>query len=103
MILSPDRTVGEIAAEYPAATSVFEQHHIDYWCGGNHSLREACRVGGARAWDVVEEIKTGAPPLESRDSNNDWSTTPLWQLAAHLMNRHHACLRRQMSCIEQMM
>ena len=57
MALSVEKTVGEIAAEFPAAVPVFEKHHIDYCCGGKHPLTEACRVAGARADEVMEEVE----------------------------------------------
>ena len=38
MTLNTEKTVGEIAAEYPAAARVFEKHHIDYCCGENTQL-----------------------------------------------------------------
>jgi regulator of cell morphogenesis and NO signaling len=40
------KTVGEIAAENPSSMRVFERFGIDYCCGGNVSLAEACRSRG---------------------------------------------------------
>src|SRR5437867_11355086 len=56
MTLNAEKTVGEIAAEYPAAARVFEKHHIDYCCGGKHAVAETCRVAGVRAEDVMAEV-----------------------------------------------
>lgn len=37
-----DQTVREIAVEHPARVRVFESLGVDYCCGGQRSLREAC-------------------------------------------------------------
>jgi regulator of cell morphogenesis and NO signaling len=42
MNLDTTQTVGEIARKHPAAVPVFETLGIDYCCGGNRSLKEAC-------------------------------------------------------------
>jgi regulator of cell morphogenesis and NO signaling len=38
------KTVGELAAENPAATRVFEELGIDYCCNGGNTLEQACRA-----------------------------------------------------------
>ena len=43
MSVTTEKTVRELALEIPAATRIFEKLHIDYCCGGNRSLDEACR------------------------------------------------------------
>ena len=44
MSVTTEKTVRELALENPAATRVFEKLGIDYCCGGNKSLDEACRA-----------------------------------------------------------
>ena len=44
MSVTTEKTVRELALENPAATRVFEKLGIDYCCGGNKSLEEACRT-----------------------------------------------------------
>src|SRR5512140_720070 len=36
------QTIAEIAVNVPGASRVFESHHIDYCCGGERTLKEAC-------------------------------------------------------------
>ena len=36
------KTVREFAVEFPNATRLFEKLGIDYCCGGNQSLEDAC-------------------------------------------------------------
>ena len=44
MSITTEKTVREVALENPAATRIFEKLGIDYCCGGNRSLEEACRT-----------------------------------------------------------
>jgi regulator of cell morphogenesis and NO signaling len=48
------KTVREVAVENPAATRVFERLGIDYCCGGNQALEQACQRVGV-SWDEVVE------------------------------------------------
>ncbi len=48
MPLSADKTIGEIAAEFPAAARVLEKHHIDYY-SERSQRRRRCRVAGVSA------------------------------------------------------
>ena len=51
--LTTEKTVRELALEIPAATRVFENLGIDYCCGGNKSIEEACRAANlirSRYW-----------------------------------------------------
>ena len=38
MTITPETTVAEIATVTPATIRVFQQHHIDYCCGGKVPL-----------------------------------------------------------------
>ena len=42
MTITADKTVREIAVEYPATIRVFERFGIDYCCGGRKPLEQAC-------------------------------------------------------------
>ena len=102
MTLNAEKTVGEIAAEYPAAARVFEKHHIDYCCGGKHPVAEACRVAGVRAEDVMAEVERASwTPLSQQVP--DWNTAPLKQLIQHILDKHHARLREELPLIGQLL
>ena len=42
--MTSQETVGQIAAENPAAARIFEKYKIDYCCGGAKSLAAACQA-----------------------------------------------------------
>ena len=102
MTLNTERTVGEIAAEYPAAARVFEKHHIVYCCGGKHPVVEACRVAGVRAEDVMTEVETAGQTALARQAP-DWNAAPLSEVVQHILDKHHAWLREELPLIGQLL
>ena len=70
-------TVREVAIELPQSTRLFEKLRIDYCCGGNRPLTEACTLAGLEVGEVmgmleaVSQLKNGEGPvnqlLEKKD------------------------------------
>ena len=54
MTIATEKTVRELALESPASTRVFEKLGIDYCCGGNKSLEEACHAANLKIDQVLE-------------------------------------------------
>ena len=86
-------TVREIALENPASIRVFEAFGIDYCCGGRKPLREACAAKSLAVEAVVAALENGhsmAPGSE------DWAAKPLAELSTHIVEAHHAYVRREL-------
>jgi regulator of cell morphogenesis and NO signaling len=86
-----DKTVGQLVAEQPARSRVFEKAGIDYCCGGKKPLGQACDEKGIKVDSLVREIEaldmvTPAPEV-------DWTTASLGSLADHVVKAHHDYLR----------
>lgn len=92
--LSVDRTVGEIAAEYPATVQVFQKHQIDFCCGGKSPLREACESRGLAPEAVIEELEQAAAG-RVQDAN-DWTRAGLGELIDHIVGTHHEYLKLEL-------
>lgn len=88
------QTVREIALENPESIRVFEAFGIDYCCGGRKPLAEACATKNIAVDEVIEALKQAADSPESLPE--DWTGKPLGQLAAHIVNVHHAYVRREL-------
>ena len=93
MQTNPTTTVADIAAGSLAAVRVFERLGIDYCCGGRIPLEEACRAQGLDADSVQRELE--AAENTGSDAARDWNRAPLRELAAHIVNTHHAYLKRE--------
>ena len=57
MSMTAEKTVRELVLENPAATRVFEKLGIDYCCGGNKSLEEACRAANLPMDQVLDSLE----------------------------------------------
>jgi regulator of cell morphogenesis and NO signaling len=94
-------TVGELVAERPARSRVFEEFGIDYCCGGKMPLDEAC----ARRGVAVEEIQQRLAAVEAggTDREIDWLKAPLSALCNHIVAAHHDRLRRELPRIRELL
>ncbi len=88
-------TVGQLVVERPGRARIFEQFGIDYCCGGKKPLVEACHNRGVEP-EVVLAALTRAEQQSRHSDLHDWSTSPLGELANHIVESHHAYLREEL-------
>jgi regulator of cell morphogenesis and NO signaling len=88
------QTVREIALENPASIRVFEAFGIDYCCGGRKPLAEACAAKNIALDAVITALENGT--AGSATASEDWSALSLGALVSHIVNAHHAYVRREL-------
>lgn len=80
-------TIGEIVANDFRAASMFKEAGIDFCCGGNKSLTEACKEKGANASHLVQQLETLAQtPVSGAMNFKEWD---LSFLSDYIVNTHH--------------
>jgi regulator of cell morphogenesis and NO signaling len=89
------RTVRELAVENPAATRVFEKFGIDYCCGGNQLLEQACGKSGVAVDDVVDALEMEAETARAASQIREWQDEALSDLVAHIKSTHHKFTREE--------
>jgi regulator of cell morphogenesis and NO signaling len=89
------KTVREVAVENLAATRVFEKFGIDYCCGGNQGLEQACAVAGASLNQVLDALEMEEETARAAQQARDWKNALLSELAAHIKNAHHKYTREE--------
>jgi regulator of cell morphogenesis and NO signaling len=99
MELNSNSKVGEIAAASMAAIQVFEDFGIDYCCGGNRSISEACRSSKVEPEALIHAISDKM--LASEPGPRDWNTAPLAELIGHIVSVHHRYLKLEMPRIQK--
>jgi regulator of cell morphogenesis and NO signaling len=99
MTILATKTVGEIAAETPSCTREFEKLGIDYCCGGNRSLSEACAQVNASMDEVLARLARCAETATS-ESDKNWQTLLLADLIEHINGTHHVFVRSECPRIE---
>ena len=85
-------TVAAIVLEHPACASVFQKHRIDFCCGGDVTVDQACAARGVEADVVKEELEAAILAREGyRGQDPREMSTPT--LIAHIVDKHHRFLR----------
>jgi len=96
------RTVGELAAENPNATRVFERFGIDYCCGGHRQLAEACAAANISLNDVVTGIEQSDLHAANAAKKTNWQSESLDSLVAHIVSTHHVYVKEEVPRILQL-
>lgn len=96
----PDRTVGELVAERPGRSRVFQAFKIDFCCQGARTLREACEIRAVPLASVIEQLE--AERADKAVPADNPANLPLHELAAYIVETHHSFLRRELPRLHAM-
>lgn len=100
MLITAERTVGELAVEHPLATRVFARHRIDYCCGGGKPLAEACETRNLDIEMILAEIEK---ELTRNDATGQrWDEAPLNELIEFILFNFHRPLDEELPRLETM-
>jgi regulator of cell morphogenesis and NO signaling len=91
-----EATVGEMVAARPELTRVFERFGIDYCCGGKRTLADAAARAGADYQAVLAALEAADRPAGGFDP----AALALADLCEHVVETHHAYLRRELPRID---
>lgn len=92
------KTVRELAGRYPQTWKIFENHGIDYCCGGGQSLTDAA---GQRGLDLplllaALEKAIQTVPGQAEPSDRGWYAAPLAELVSHIVRVHHGYMKQSL-------
>lgn len=92
-----EQTVGQIVADDYRTAQIFRSYGLDFCCGGNKTIEEACETKGVNA----EEVKTALAGLGKKGADqhnyNEWS---LDFLSDYIVNNHHQFVRSEIPDLE---
>lgn len=94
-MIATTKTVREVVLELPLATQIFEQLKIDYCCGGEKSLAEACVSAGVD----IEKVQRMLDDAKQKPGNAalDFQKATLAELVAHILEKHHAYTKQELA------
>jgi regulator of cell morphogenesis and NO signaling len=93
------RTVGELVAERPGRSRIFQSHQIDFCCQGGLTLRQACSRKGVSVEVVICELNAEA--AQTVNGQNP-ATLPLHELTRYIVRKHHDFLKTELPRLSQM-
>jgi regulator of cell morphogenesis and NO signaling len=99
MMFSPETTVGEVAATFPAVVRVFQSRKVEFCCRGTRTLWQLCQdtdTSFATLQAELEQAINGAPPRLT------WADRPLSELTAHIVFAFHDPLRQELPRLRQL-
>jgi regulator of cell morphogenesis and NO signaling len=99
-MINSEMTVREVALQMPESTRLFERLKIDYCCGGNQPLADACASAGIDI-DLVMETLGEMTQLSSQSNGAlDLQNASLPELIKHILNTHHVFTKSEMDRLE---
>jgi regulator of cell morphogenesis and NO signaling len=102
MTLTTTKMVRDYAIETPQTIPVFEKLGIDFCCGGNRPLGEACTAASLDLDQVLQSLETAiAEPV--RPSDRELKSGSLAELISHIVRTHHAYVRTQIPEVERLL
>lgn len=81
------KTIGEIVAADYRMAEIFEKYGIDFCCGGQKTVRQACEERGISVEKVIQEIKRKTQ--ETGEVPNQYDKWEPDFLADYIVNQHH--------------
>ncbi|MDT7541213.1 MAG: regulator of cell morphosis and signaling [Acidobacteriota bacterium] len=99
MTLDTNRTVRELALDMPDATRVFERLRIDYCCGGNRTLSDACQSAGVKVEEVTGLLEREAESPDHDGGMLDFQSLSLAELISYIIEKHHVFTTAEMARI----
>ncbi len=99
MTISPDSFVKEVVKHNFRTAPIFQANNIDYCCGGNKVISDACEEAGIDPQHLIGQLEK----LEGqRDPESDFiDSLTLGELTDYIIKRHHAYVRASIPVLEK--
>jgi len=98
---SRSTSIGDWVVEHPQTARVFEELQLDYCCGGDISLAQACLKKGLDV-DAIASRLCDIIAHSSNDLQENWNESSLSKLCDHIEATHHQFLRTELPRITQL-
>lgn len=99
MTISSETKVRDVALQLPQSTRLFEKLKIDYCCGGDQPLSQACAAAGVDLQDfmsLIEQVRQTPPGKAAPNLQNATAT----ELISYILDKHHVYTKEEMARLE---
>ncbi len=93
MNITKEDHIGKIVADDYRTASIFKAHGIDFCCGGNRSLDEACKKDNIDVEELVEELNLNRD--NDKDQSTDYQSWDMDLLADYIEKKHHRYVEKK--------
>lgn len=92
MIVTDEKTIGEMVAENYRTAPIFKKYGIDFCCRGGRTVEDACLAKGIDPEPLINELAQ----IANRETKTDvdYTSWKLDRLANHIEDRHHTYVER---------
>src|SRR5688500_8543677 len=101
--LAIDVTVGQLVAERPSRSRVFQKLGIDFCCGGKLTVEEAARRRNLDPQTVLAVLLAAEEATPAASSDPDPAQLDLAALCDHIEQTHHAYLKTELPRLHGML
>ena len=102
MAISSTMKVRDVVLELPQATRVFEKLKIDYCCGGDTPLGEACATAGVEVSNLERMLEEAGRADVQGNGSLDFQKATLSELIGHILDKHHVYTKEEMTRLERL-
>src|SRR4029078_9888217 len=94
------KTIREIALEMPQTVRVFEDHNIDYCCGGRVPFAQACETAGVDPKTLSEKLETAVSGASEVATDSPSRKSPS-DLIDYIIAKHHIFTRDEITRLNE--
>lgn len=99
MNIDANTIVGEIVEMNFKTARVFEKNKIDFCCGGNISLKNACEKSGVEVKNLIPELEA---LVQTSDPDSEYiNNLELDELCDYIEKRHHTYVNSNLPFLQQ--
>jgi iron-sulfur cluster repair di-iron protein len=95
-------TVRDIASQLPSSIRIFDELKIDYCCGGNKSVAQACQSAGISLEFLLARLGELNAQVPDPDFTS-WQRASLASLTRHIVQTHHSYVRKEIPRINALL
>jgi regulator of cell morphogenesis and NO signaling len=97
--IDTDQTLAALVEQNPERARLFESRNLDFCCGGDQTLSEACEDHDLDLEEICEEITE----LDNRNpASDDEQFDSITEIADYIVDHHHEYLRDELAPLSEL-
>ncbi len=100
-MIDRQQSVASTVLDHSECAAVFQQHRIDFCCGGQLSIEAAAKAKNVDVAALLTELERAVAERKG-DAAHDPRERPTPELIAHIIAKHHAYLRKALPFVKML-